>query len=283
MSLLALGPTALAGGVGLLLGSFLNVVIYRMPAGRSIVSPPSACGSCGMSIKWHDNIPVFSWLLLRGKCRNCSVPISARYPLVELGTALFFAAVVWWAISTAAPLGGEGDTGGQSLIAGISIIIAFLYLAAISIALALIDIDTQTLPNKIVLPAYGVGAALLTLAAVLAGKPERTLLALAGGAILFALYLVIVLAYPKGMGLGDVKLAGVIGLYLGWLGWGQLAVGAFSAFLLGGVFSLVLVAAGKANRRTAIPFGPFMLAGAWVGVFAGGQLFAGYLALFGLQ
>ncbi len=108
-------------------------------------------------------------------------------------------------------------------------------------------------------------------------------MALAGGAILFTLYLVIVLAYPRGMGLGDVKLAGVIGLYLGWLGWGQLAVGAFSAFLLGASFSLVLVAARRANRRTAIPFGPFMLAGAWVGMFAGGPLFAGYLALFGLQ
>ncbi|SEM88680.1 prepilin peptidase [Cryobacterium sp. TMT1-3] len=267
----------IVGFFGALIGSFLNVVIYRVPAKKSIVSPPSACGSCGARIRPWDNIPVVSWFILRGRCRDCGAHISARYPAVELGTALFFAAVAWWVAATVTlPLQTP------DLLALILLAVAFLYLASISVALALIDLDTHTLPNAIVLPAYLVGGALLAASALLAGEPGRLLSAAIGGGGLFALYLALALVRPGGMGLGDVKLAGVLGLYLGWLGWGALFVGAFGAFLLGGVFGLLLMASRKAGRKSSIPFGPWMLLGAWLGIFAGDQLATGYLALFGL-
>jgi leader peptidase (prepilin peptidase)/N-methyltransferase len=276
-----------AGVFGSLIGSFLNVVILRLPAGRSIVAPPSACACCGARIRPWDNVPVISWLVLRAKCRDCGVRISVRYPLVELGTAVFFGAVAWWVVTSSAP-GSIGMLGGVSSgstgeIVGVAVILmAFLYLAAVSVALAMIDLDTYTLPNKIVLPAYPVSAALLVTAALLLGEPGRLVPAVIGGAALFALYLTLALLYPGGMGLGDVKLAGVLGLFLGFLGWGPLVVGAFSAFLLGGLFSLVLVITRRANRKSSIPFGPWMLAGAWLGIFGGDAIAAGYLGLYGL-
>ncbi|MCY7413790.1 MAG: prepilin peptidase [Salinibacterium sp.] len=266
------------GVFGSLIGSFLNVVIFRVPAGRSIVSPPSACGSCGTRVRTFDNLPVLSWLVLRGKCRDCRAPISARYPLVELGTAVFFAAVAWFVLATfAARTEGTAQT-----VATILALAAFLYFASISVALALIDLDTQRLPNSIVLPAYPIAAVLLTVAALTAGAPERLLTMAVGGVSLFAAYFAMASLYRGGMGFGDVKLAGVIGLFLGWLGWGPLVVGAFAAFLLGGLFSLVLVMTRGATGRTAIPFGPWMILGAWVGIFAGEQIATAYLALFGL-
>ena len=266
------------GVFGSLIGSFLNVVIFRVPAGRSIVSPPSACASCGARVRPRDNLPVLSWLVLRGKCRDCRAPISARYPLVELGTALFFAAVAWFVLSRVATEGG----GTAQIVATILTMVAFLYFAAISVALALIDLDTHRLPNSIVLPAYPVAGVLLTAAALTAGAPERLLTMAVGGLSLFAAYFAMASLYRGGMGFGDVKLAGVIGLFLGWLGWGPLAVGAFGAFLLGGLFSLMLVMTRRATGRTAIPFGPWMIVGAWVGIFAGEQIASAYLALFGL-
>ena len=272
------------GLFGSLIGSFLNVVIFRVPAGRSIVSPPSACSGCGARIRAWDNVPVFSWLVLRGRCRDCQVRISARYPLVEFGTAVFFACVAVWVlsgVSTSSTTGLGSST--VSAMAGLLVtLVAFLYLAAVSVSLAMIDLDTQTLPNRIVLPAYPVTAVLLAAAALLAGEPDRIPGALVGGAALFGVYLLLALAYPAGMGLGDVKLAGVLGLYLGWLGWGEIAVGGFAAFLLGGFFALVLVVARKANRKSGIPFGPWMLAGSWLGIFYGEQIANGYLSLFGL-
>jgi leader peptidase (prepilin peptidase)/N-methyltransferase len=270
VSLLATG----AGLFGSLIGSFLNVVIFRVPAGRSIVSPPSACGGCSSPIRPWDNIPVLSWLFLRGRCRDCGIRISPRYPLVELGTALFFVVI--------ALRFGAALTDPASLVPALVTLLAFLYLGGISVALALIDLDTRTLPNRIVLPAYPVAAVLLAPAALLAGEPGRILTALIGAACLFGIYLLLALIYPGGMGFGDVKLAGVLGLYLGWLGWEAVAVGAFGAFLLGGVFSLVLIALRRANLKSGIPFGPWMIAGAWVGILTGEQLASGYLALFGV-
>nr|WP_157157929.1 A24 family peptidase [Diaminobutyricimonas sp. LJ205] len=267
---------AVVGGIGLLIGSFLNVVVHRVPLGRSVVSPPSACGECGAGIRPRDNVPVLSWLLLRGRCRDCGARISARYPLVELGTAIAFALVAWW-VTTAFPAANASSIVGLG-----SALAAFLYLAAISVALTMIDLETHTLPNRIVLPAYAVAAALLIPAALLIGEPGRLVTAAIGAAALFGAYLLIVLAYPGGMGLGDVKLAGVLGMYLGWLGWGPLAVGAFAAFVLGGLFGAILMLVHRANRKTAIPYGPWMIAGAWVGVFAGDWLAAAYLRLFGL-
>ena len=273
---------AVFGILGALIGSFLNVVIYRIPAGRSIVSPPSSCTSCGAHIRPFDNIPVLSWFVLRGECRDCRAPISPRYPMVELGTAVFFAVVALWAFSPAdfgwAAVATETNTLATQLI----VLVAFLYLAAISVALAMIDLDTHTLPNRILLPAYPVAAVLLVAAALVASEPERLFTAVIGGAALFGLYLALALISPGGMGLGDVKLAGVLGLYLGYLGWAPLLVGAFGAFLLGGVFGLVLLATRKAKRRSSIPFGPWMLLGAWLGAFFGDQVALGYLTLYGL-
>ncbi|WP_370249166.1 A24 family peptidase [Cryobacterium sp. HLT2-28] len=269
----------LIGMFGSVIGSFLNVVVYRLPLKRSIVSPPSACGGCGGPIRARDNVPVLSWLLLWGRCRDCGIKISARYPLVELGTAVFFGAVAWWVLAGRAV---QVPTTTSETLAMILTLVALLYLAAVSVALALIDLDTHTLPNRIVLPAYPVGAVLLTSAAVAAGEPGRLIGAIIGAGGLFALYFLMALAYPAGMGMGDVKLAGLLGLYLGWFGWGQLAVGAFSAFLLGGLFALVLLIARQANRKSGIPFGPWMLAGAWLGIFYGEQIAVGYLSLFGL-
>jgi leader peptidase (prepilin peptidase)/N-methyltransferase len=275
----------IAGLFGLLIGSFLNVVIYRVPAGKSIVAPPSACGSCGASIRSYDNIPVLSWLLLRGKCRDCRAAISARYPLVELGTGMFFAVVALWVFAGLDQIISDEATVAwpSPLLAQIIVLVAFLYLAAVSVALAMIDLDTHTLPNKILLPAYPVGAVLLTAAALAGGDPGRLLSALIGAAALFGLYLALALISPGGMGLGDVKLAGVLGLYLGWLGWAPLGVGAFGAFLLGGVFGIGLLVTRKAGRRSSIPFGPWMLLAAWLGAFFGEPIAASYLNLFGLM
>ncbi|GAA4142937.1 prepilin peptidase [Leifsonia shinshuensis] len=264
---------------GALIGSFLNVVVYRVPAGRSIVSPPSACGSCGTEIKPYDNVPVLSWLVLRGRCRSCRGAISVRYPLVEAATGVAFAVVAWW--FWAGPQAPAEPTG-AALAAGVLEVVAYLYLAAISIALALIDLDTHRLPNTIVLPSYLVGAALLGTASALTGDWGALLGAAIGGAVLYGGYLLLALVYPGGMGFGDVKLAGVLGVFLGYLGWGPLIIGGFAPFVLGGVFALVLLAARRARKGSGIPFGPWMLAGAWLGVLAGPTIWNAYLALLGL-
>jgi leader peptidase (prepilin peptidase)/N-methyltransferase len=272
---LAVAIVVLVGILGLLVGSFLNVVIHRVPAGESIVSPPSACPTCGERIKARDNVPLVSWLLLRGRCRNCQAPISRRYPIVELATGLLFAAAAFrFMISPDAPA--------SVVVASILLLVAFLYFAAISVALTGIDLDTHRLPNSIVLPAYIVVAVLLVAASAVYGDLSQLVQAAIGGAALFAAYYVMALVYPGGMGMGDVKLAGVIGLLLGFLGWGTLIVGAFSAFVLGGLFGAVLLLRKKATRKSGIPFGPWMLAGAWLGIFIGERIWNGYLGLFEL-
>jgi leader peptidase (prepilin peptidase)/N-methyltransferase len=261
--------------LGIVIGSFLNVVVYRVPAGRSIVSPPSACGSCGHAVRRRDNIPVVSWLVLRGRCRDCAAPISARYPLVEAGTGVAFFVV---GIAFLPPV-MEASSGSQ-LAAALLALAAVLYLAAVSVALALIDLDTNRLPDVIVLPSYVVGGVLLTASSLLVGEPDALLRAAIALVSLFGLYLVMALAYPGGMGYGDVKLAGVLGMHLGWLGWGSFAVGAFAPFVVGGLFAIGLIVARRAGRKSRIPFGPWMLIGAWIGIFWGEAVFASYLKLF---
>jgi leader peptidase (prepilin peptidase)/N-methyltransferase len=273
----AVPVTLLAGIFGLLIGSFLNVVVYRVPAGMSLVSPPSACPRCRSRIKARDNIPVLSWMLLRGRCRNCGSAISPRYPLVEGATALAFAGIALVGSLTTSPL----ETTRQ-VASGLLVLIAYLYLAAITVALALIDIDVHKLPNAIVLPSYLVGGVLFAAASVVAGNYGALLRAGIAMAILAVFYLILAFAYPGGMGLGDVKLAGVIGLYLGWSGWGALVVGALAAFLLGGIYAIALIVLKRANRKSGIPFGPWMLAGGWLGVAAGNAIALTYLSLFGL-
>ena len=269
----------LAGGVGLLIGSFLNVVVHRVPLRLSIVSPPSACPHCSARIRGYDNIPVISWLVLGGKCRDCRAPISARYPVVEASTAMFFGLVVAWFWATRVP---TGPLRASEVVASAFALVAFLYFAAVSVALALIDIDTQTLPNRIVLPSLIVGIALLGTAAAVGLDPSALLRAVIGSAGLFLFYVILAVAYPNGMGFGDVKLAAVVGLYLGYLGWGQLVVGAFGAFFIGGLFGLLLLVFRRATRKSAIPFGPWMLVGAWIGAIFGDSIAYGYLSVVGL-
>ncbi|UCN16419.1 prepilin peptidase [Cellulomonas iranensis] len=252
-----------AAVLGLAVGSFLNVVVWRVPRDESVVRPPSACPACGHPIRPRDNVPVVSWLLLRGRCRDCDAPISVRYPLVEATTSVLFALVVGWlGASWALP--------------------AFWYLAAVSVALFLIDVDVRRLPNAIVLPSYPVAFVLLALASANPGGPSdfsALLRAVLAGAALLVFYVVLRVVYPAGMGLGDVKLSGVLGLYLGWVGWSAVVVGAFAAFLLGGVYGVALVVLRRAGRKSTLPFGPWMLLGAAVGLVAGPAVAGWYLGL----
>ncbi len=250
----------LAAAIGLAVGSFLNVVIWRVPRRESVVRPASACPGCGHLIRPRDNVPLLGWLMLRGRCRDCRCPISPRYPAVEAGTAGLFAGM-------AASLGPDAA------------LPAFLYLCALAVALALIDIDTHRLPDALTLPAYPASAALLALGLVGHHGVATFGRALAGGVAMFGLYAVLRVAYPAGMGFGDVKLAGVLGLYTAWVGWGAWSVGLFLGFFYGGLFGVVLIALGRGGRKTRIPFGPFMLAGALSGVFAGEWLVSAYLSL----
>lgn len=249
--------------LGLAIGSFLNVVVHRVPRGESVVRPPSACPSCGTPIRPRDNVPVLGWLLLRGRCRDCSAPISPRYPLVEFATAVLF--------------------GGLAAVFGPDPVLpAYLYLAAVGTALTLIDLDLKRLPDALTLPSYPIALGLLALGAALGSDSGDLLRAVLGGAAMFALYFALCFAYPAGMGFGDVKLAGVLGLSLGWLGWGVWAAGLFLGFLLGGLFGVALIALRRGGRKTAVPFGPFMLLGVLLAVVAGQPLVDGYLRLSGI-
>jgi leader peptidase (prepilin peptidase)/N-methyltransferase len=234
-----------AGVVGALIGSFLNVVIWRLPRDVSIVSPGSRCPACERPIAAYDNLPVVSWLLLRGRCRHCGAAISPRYPLVELLTAVAFATV----------LAARGFDSG---------LVLELPFVACLIALAGIDYDHQLLPNRIVYPmaAYGLVAAFVV---DRVDFPEH----LAAGAGGFLFLLVALVAYPRGMGMGDVKLAGAMGLYLGL----SIIPSMLVAFLAGSVVGLVIVAReGAQARKKPIPFGVFLALGGVVGVVAGPEL-----------
>ena len=254
---------ALAGLLGLVVGSFLNVVVWRVPRGQSVVRPPSSCPHCCAAVRARDNVPVLGWLLLRGRCRDCNAPISRRYPVVELATGgLFVVMAVRFGLDPVLP--------------------AYLYLAAVGLALALIDLDCKRLPDALTLPSYPVAVVLLAAAAALGSDSGSLGRALLGGLAMFVVYFALCFAYPAGMGFGDVKLAGVLGLYTAWLGWGAWSVGLFLGFLLGGVFGVALIALRKGGRKTAVPFGPFMLVGVLTAVLAGPQLAQAYLRSSGL-
>ncbi|MEZ5116905.1 MAG: prepilin peptidase [Candidatus Nanopelagicales bacterium] len=257
-------PTAVAAAslavLGLVVGSFLNVVVWRVPRGESVVSPPSACPSCHHRIRARDNVPVVSWLVLRGRCRDCGARISARYPVVEAWTGALFVLV--------------------SLVVGITWTLpAWLYLAAVGTALALIDVDHHRLPDVIVLPSYVVAGLLLLLPAALDDQWSTYGRAWLAAAALFAFYFFIAFVYPAGMGFGDVKLAGVLGLYLGWLGWGEVIVGTFAAFLFGAVVGVIFARRNRSGRKTAIPFGPFMLLGVLFALLLGPEVVMWYTGL----
>jgi leader peptidase (prepilin peptidase)/N-methyltransferase len=224
----------------LAVGSFLNVVAARVPLQRSVVSPASACMSCDTEIAWYDNIPVMSWLLLRGRCRNCGTGISWRYPAVELATALLVAGCFWkFGLSWDAAIGS--------------------FFCAVLVVLSAIDIDRRIVPNKIVLP-----AAAIVLAAQTAIHPSLEWLAAGLGASLFLL--LAALAYPRGMGMGDVKLALLLGFAVGW----TVPVALFAGMVAALVPSAVLFARhGSKARKMAIPFAPFLALGGVLALFWG--------------
>jgi leader peptidase (prepilin peptidase)/N-methyltransferase len=237
------------GLLGLLVGSFLNVVACRLPLGQSVVTPRSRCPSCEAPIAPRDNVPVLSWLLLRGRCRNCAAPISARYPLIEALTGIAFAAVVL-------AVGVEPE------------LAVFLPFTALLVAVAAIDLEHRIVPNKLLAPA-AVWAVAAWAAVDLDFLPE----ALAAGAGAFTFLLLAALAYPAGMGMGDVKLAGAMGLFLG------LAVvpALLIAFLAGSVVGIAIIARhGSDGRKRGVPFAPFLALGGFVAVLAGNELISLY-------
>ncbi|MEA2228727.1 MAG: leader peptidase (prepilin peptidase) / N-methyltransferase [Solirubrobacteraceae bacterium] len=245
---------ALAAVGGLLVGSFLNVVVHRLPRGESLSRPRSRCPGCGTPIAPYDNVPVLSWLVLRGRCRHCGTRIAGRYPLVELVTAVLYVAVV------------------LAKDEAVQVALGLLLVTAL-VPIALIDLEHRLIPNRITLPA--------AIAAVVAGLvldvgfvPEQLIAGAAAGGF----FLLAALAYPRGMGMGDVKLAGVLGLYLG-----RAVAPALFIALIAGVLVGALVIARKgasAGRKTAVPFGPFLALGGLVSFFVGEGLVDAYLDRF---
>ena len=241
---------AIALAPGLALGSFLNVVAARLPLGRSLVSPPSACMSCGHELAWRDNVPLVSFALLRGRCRACAARIPLRYPLVELIAALLFAACFW-------RFGLSGDA-----------LVGAVFCLAL-VAVSAIDLEHRIIPNRIVVPA---GLAVLAANTALHPRAAWAIGAFGASGFLFAS----ALAYPKGMGMGDVKLAFLMGAALG----RTVTVAIFVAMLAGLVPSIVLFARhGVAARKMGVPFGPFLAFGSVVALFAGPWLLHAYWSL----
>lgn len=240
---------------GLMAGSFVTVVAHRVPRGESIVGPRSRCATCGAQIAAYDNVPVVSWVLLRGRARCCSEPISARYPLTELGLGVLYAATV-------AVLWGDG---------GAEIALGLVFVTML-VAVTLTDLEQRIIPNKILLVSAVIGAAIAAIADP-GGLPERAIAAVAAGGLLF----LAALAYPRGMGLGDVKLAATMGIFLG----RNVAPAILVALLVGSLVGLAMIARdGAAARKRAIPFGPFLALGGAVGLLAGDQLVSWYLGTF---
>ncbi len=253
-------PPPQAGLLGLAFGSFANVVIHRVPRGESIVRPASRCPSCGEPVAWRDNLPVLGWLLLRGCCRHCRAPIAARYPLVELGMG-----VLWFLVTLRLVSAGLGWA-----------VPAYLALAFLCVVLAVIDASTRLLPNRITYPAFPVMVSLLLLASVGLGDLGRLARGLLAALAVGAFFLLLALISPRGMGLGDVKLAPTLGLALGWLSWGAVAFGVFAGFLLGALAGLAAIALLGLTRKSLLPFGPSLVTGALLGVLAGADVAAWY-------
>jgi leader peptidase (prepilin peptidase)/N-methyltransferase len=249
-------PIALTAILGAMIGSFLNVVAYRLPRSKSLVTPGSQCPGCDTPIKFYDNVPVLGWLLLRGRCRTCRAAISPRYPAVEALTAALAVAVILVEHSTVDKVLG-------------------LVLVGILVPIALIDLDCQIIPNKITAP-----AAILAVAIGLALKPSGVPEQLIAGAGAAAFLLVFVFAYPRGMGMGDVKLAGVLGLFLG----REVGVAIFVAVVAGTLVGAAVMArlGVQRGRKTKVPFGPFLALGGVVALLAGPPIVHWYLHLQGI-
>ena len=238
---------------GLVFGSFANVVVHRVPLKQSIVRPASRCPSCGVELRTRDNIPVVSWLLLRGRCRNCGERISVRYPAIEILTAVLFGLAAW-RIRPATDL------------------VAYVPLLWVLVVLSFIDLEHKLLPNRIVIPAFATGVLLLGISAALGPGVVAWVRALLGAVTAFAFFFALALISPRGMGMGDVKLSAVLGLALGYLGWGRLFVGFFIAFAAGAVGGIALVMARRAGMKTEVPFGPYLALGTIASVLFGAPI-----------
>ena len=242
-----------AGLFGLCVGSFLNVVIYRLPLGQSLATPPSRCRKCGYSLRWFDNIPVLSWVFLRGRCRKCGINVSWQYPVVELVTGALFVLVVW--LTPPGPL-----------------LASRLLLVCILIALFGIDLEHQILPNVITLPGIAIGVLLSLIAPP--GWKDSLIGVLLGGGILYA----IAGAYylwrrEEGMGMGDVKMLAMLGAFLGWK---AVLVTVILASFAGAFVGLAMMAVQRGSMKYALPFGTFLAIGAVVAMFVGEPLVAWY-------
>ncbi|MFN3256593.1 MAG: prepilin peptidase [Ilumatobacter sp.] len=244
--------------LGLLIGSFLTVVVDRVPRGGSVMAPPSACGNCDLRLGPLDLVPVFSWLVLRGKCRRCKNPIGIEPIVIELATAALF---VVFALKF-----------NDDLVAALP---AYCIFAAALVALSWIDIREQRLPREITFTALLLGAPALAIAAIVIDEPERIWMSALGAAIALALIAGIYYAanwrYGKDVafGFGDVILSPLLGLFMGWLNPGIVAPGLFFGFILGTLGAIPAMVARKATGKTALPFGPFLAAGAVIAVFVG--------------
>ena len=235
---------------GLLIGSFLTVVVDRVPRGASVVRPGSACGSCHHELTPIELVPVFSWLFLRGRCRQCGAAIGTECVLIEIVTAGLFVAVH-----------ARFDSNVTAA--------AYCVFAAALVALTVIDLHTKRLPREITYTAIVLGAPVLAVAAVMNDEPRRIWMALLGAAIATAIMALLYAVSRGGLGDGDVRLSPLLGLYLGWLNPGIAAVGLFLGFVVGAVVGVALMVIGRAGRRTAIPFGPSLAAGALAAVWVG--------------
>lgn len=239
--------------LGLIIGSFLNVVAYRVPKKESLIRPGSHCPSCGHAVRWHDNVPVLGWLALRGRCRDCQAAIPVRYPVVEGLTGLLFLAaalVIGWTPR---------------------LLLAWAFFAVL-VAVSLIDLDYFIIPDKIVLPSAAVGLAASVLLA-----PQRWWQYLVSGLGAALFLFVVALIWPGGMGFGDVKLALLLGFVLG----ADVIVAMFAAFLMGGIVGVLLLATGRRTRKDRIPFGPFLAGGGIIGCLAGAHVLTWYVGLIG--
>ena len=236
--------------MGLLVGSFLTVVVDRVPRGGSVVAPPSACGACGARLTVPDLVPVFSWLVLRGRCRHCGNPIGREPLVLELANASLF--VLFGLKFGADP-----------------VLPAFCIMGAALVALVWIDLREFRLPREITYTAFGMSLAVIVVAALVDGEPERIWQSLLGAGIALAIMGLIYVASRGGMGDGDVRLAPLLGLHLGYLNPGIVPIGLFLGFLIGAVVGVAMMAASRAGRKTALPFGPFLAAGTVLAVFIG--------------
>ena len=255
-----LTAATLAGLLGLTFGSFANLVIDRVPRDGPEVRPASRCPACGEPLAWWDRLPLLGWLLRRGRCRHCRAPIAVRHPLVELAMG-----VLWLVLTLRLVSAGLGWS-----------VPAYLALAFVCVVLAVIDARTRLLPNRVTYPAFPVVLGLLLVASLGLGDLGRLVRGLLAAVAVGGLFLVLALISPRGMGLGDVKLAPTLGLALGWLSWGAVVVGVFAAFLLGGLAGLAAIGLLGLTRKSLLPFGPWLVTGALLGVLAGADVAAWY-------